>query len=54
MTQFLRHYLYGISNFDPITYLAATAIFAVTVALAAVVPARQALRVDPMLVLRQD
>jgi len=48
----LRLILYGISNLDPIAYLAAIGIFVVCVALAALLPARRALRVDPMLALR--
>jgi ABC-type antimicrobial peptide transport system permease subunit len=46
--------LYGISNFDPMAYLAAIVIFAVTVAFAALLPARRALRVDPLRALRYD
>jgi predicted permease len=52
LSQILRRVLYGISNLDPFTYLAAIGIFAVTVALAAVLPARRALRVDPVRALR--
>jgi predicted permease len=54
MSQFLRGRLYGISNFDPAAYLAAVAFFVVTVAIAAVLPARRALRVDPLRALRQE
>jgi len=54
LAQLLRHQLYGISNLDPVTYLAAIAVFIATVAIAALFPARKALRVDPMLALRQD
>ncbi|MGH9613155.1 MAG: FtsX-like permease family protein, partial [Bryobacteraceae bacterium] len=54
LSQLLRRELYGISNFDPITYLAAVGIFTIVVALAALLPARRALRVDPMLALRED
>jgi ABC-type antimicrobial peptide transport system permease subunit len=54
LAQLLRHQLYGISDLDPLSYLGAIAVFLVTVALAAVLPARKALRVDPMLALRQD
>jgi ABC-type antimicrobial peptide transport system permease subunit len=54
LSQLLRRGLYGISNLDPITYLAAIGLFVVTVALAALLPARRALRVDPMRALRYD
>ncbi len=54
LSQLLRQQLYGISNLDPLTYAAAMGIFIVSVAFAALLPARRALRVDPMLALRQD
>lgn len=54
LAQFLRGRLYGISNLDPAAYLAAIAVFAVTTAIAAVLPARKALRIDPMRALRHE
>ena len=54
MSHVLRRVLYGISNLDPIAYLAAIGIFVVIVALAALLPARRALRVDPMRALRYE
>ncbi len=54
MSQILRQVLYGVSNLDPLAYGAAIALFAVTSAVAALWPARRALRVDPMRALRQD
>ena len=54
LSQFLRGRLYGISNLDPAAYLAAIALFGVTVVLAAVLPARKALAVDPLRALRHD
>lgn len=54
LSQILRQVLYGISNLDPIAYLAALGVFAVTVIAAALLPARRALRLDPMLALRQE
>ena len=50
----LRGQLYGISNLDPTAYLAAIGVFAFTVAVAALWPARRALRVDPMRALRHE
>jgi len=50
----LRGLLYGIGNLDPVAYVGAMAVFAVTVAAAAVLPARRALRVDPMRALRYE
>jgi predicted permease len=54
LSQILRRVLFGIGSLDPIAYLAAIALFTATVALAALLPARRALRVDPMRALRCD
>jgi predicted permease len=54
LSQILRRELYGLSNLDPLTYLIAVAIFALTAAVGALLPARRALRVDPMRALRHD
>ncbi len=54
LSQFLRGRLYGISNLDPMAYLTAIAVFLVTIALAAVLPARRALRIDPLRALRHE
>jgi predicted permease len=50
----LRSMLFGMSNFDPLSYAAAILFFVVLAATAALVPARKALRVDPMEVLRYE
>src|SRR5450755_1808158 len=50
----LRRQLFGISDLDLGAYLGAMGVFAVTVALAALWPARRALRVDPMRALRHE
>jgi ABC-type antimicrobial peptide transport system permease subunit len=54
LSQFLRGTLYGVSNLDPVAYLAAIGIFVLTAALAALLPARGALRVDPIRALRHE
>jgi len=54
LSQILRQQLYVISNRVPTAYLAAIGLFVVTVALAAMLPARRALRVDPMRALRHN
>lgn len=54
LSSLMRGQLFGISNLDPMAYVGAICIFAVTVALAALWPARRALRIDPMRALRHD
>jgi predicted permease len=54
LSQILRRQLYGVSNLDPIAYLGAMAVFVVMVAVAALLPARRALRVDPLRSLRHE
>ncbi len=54
LSQILRRELYGISHLDPVTYFVVIGLFAGTVALAALLPARRALRVDPILALRHE
>jgi ABC-type antimicrobial peptide transport system permease subunit len=44
--------LYGVSNLDPLSYAAAVLVLAATGSLAALIPARRALKVDPMEALR--
>jgi ABC-type antimicrobial peptide transport system permease subunit len=43
-----------ISSLDPTAYLAAIAVFLVTIAMAAVLPARKALSIDPLRALRHE
>jgi predicted permease len=54
LSSVLRRVLYGVSGLDPAAYASAVALFVLTVALAAWLPARRALRVDPMRALRCD
>jgi predicted permease len=48
----LRSELYGVSNLDPLSYAGAFALLGLTAGLAALIPARRALKVDPMVALR--
>jgi predicted permease len=48
----LRTMLYGLNNFDPLSYLAALILLSTVGGLAALLPARRALKVDPMQALR--
>jgi predicted permease len=52
MSLVLQSELYGLSNFDPLSYLGAFLLLGITGSLAALLPARRALRVDPMVALR--
>jgi hypothetical protein len=54
VSQLLRRELYGVSVVDPLAYASAIVLFAAAVVLAALGPARRALRVDPMQALRND
>lgn len=48
----LRNELYGVNHLDPFSYLAAALTMAAVGALASLLPARRALKVDPMVALR--
>jgi predicted permease len=54
LSKALRGQLFGISNLDAAAYLSAIGIFVVTAAIAALLPARRALRVDPLRALRWE
>jgi putative ABC transport system permease protein len=51
-TRLLSSELYGVSAVDPITYIAVAAVMALVTLLACYVPARRAMRVDPLVALR--
>lgn len=52
--QLLRAMLYGVSPFDPVAFGATSALLGLTAVLAALIPARAALRVDPAATLRHE
>ena len=54
VTRALRQSLYGVSASDPITLVAVSAILVAVAFLACVVPARRAMRVDPMTAVREN
>jgi ABC-type antimicrobial peptide transport system permease subunit len=54
LSQALRRELFGVSSLDPLAYAAAVGLFVVAAALTALVPARRALRVDPLKALRYE
>lgn len=53
-SQLLRRILYGVSGLDPLSYVGAIGLLATIASLAALWPARKALRIDPMEVLRHE
>jgi predicted permease len=53
LTRWLESLLFGVSGHDPLTIVAAAALFLLVATLAAAIPARAAARVDPVLALRQ-
>ncbi|MBX9604546.1 MAG: ABC transporter permease [Bryobacteraceae bacterium] len=52
LSRFLESQLYGVKPLDPVTIAAAAAVLAVSAGLASWLPARRAVRVDPMVALR--
>ena len=50
----IRGMLFDVSPADPLTYAVVLALFAVTACVALIVPARRALRVDPLTALRAE
>jgi ABC-type antimicrobial peptide transport system permease subunit len=54
LSKLLRQALYGISNLDPVSYLGAVGFLGCVAIAAALLPARRALRVDPMRALHTE
>jgi macrolide transport system ATP-binding/permease protein len=54
LSRVVAGFLYGVSAYDPLTYLAVTGLIAVVTLLACYIPARRAIRVDPMVALRYE
>jgi len=54
LTRVMRSLLYGVTPFDPITFMAVPAILASVAILACVIPAARAARLNPVIALREE
>ena len=54
LTRQMRSMIYGVSAADPITFVAVSIVFLLVAAAACYVPARRAMRIDPMMALRYE
>jgi putative ABC transport system permease protein len=54
LTRLIRHMLFGVSATDGVTYFGVGLLLAGVVLLAAAIPARRAMRIDPMVALRSE
>lgn len=54
LVRFMRSILFDVKAYDPTIFLAACAVLSIAVLLACVIPALQATKIDPMIVLRSE
>jgi putative ABC transport system permease protein len=54
LTRAMASFLYGVNAHDPLTYLAVSFLISAVTLLACYIPARRAMRVDPMEALRYE
>jgi ABC-type antimicrobial peptide transport system permease subunit len=54
LTRFMANQLFGVSAHDPLTFVAVASLLAAVALLACYVPARRAVKIDPIEALRQN
>jgi putative ABC transport system permease protein len=54
LTQLMRNLLFGVTAYDPVTFLAVAALLVAVVLMASYIPARRAMLVDPIVALRYE
>jgi ABC-type antimicrobial peptide transport system permease subunit len=54
LTRLMASLLYGVSAMDPLTFIAVAVILLIVALAACYIPAWRAMRVDPIVVMRQD
>ncbi len=54
LTQLMRNLLFGVTAYDPVTFVAVAVLLVVVVLLASYIPARRAMLVDPVVALRYE
>jgi ABC-type antimicrobial peptide transport system permease subunit len=54
LTRFVRTLLFGLTPFDPLTFVAVAVLFLLMAMIASYIPARRATKIDPLVALRAD